>query len=174
MTSFVDLIASFQREVAIPGSFATAYPGMANSDIAAALADAFGAAQLDGFFATSVLDPVAGTVTPDLSPAGQALVVLYAGMRMIRAELRTFTNRRYKAGPTEYEVSRPTSVLTELLKDLTVRKDALLKAAQIGQSLDVVLDGFMPRAITPTSIAWGRAFNLWWLPTELPVMAPGW
>ncbi len=167
MTDLSSLVESFQREVAIPGTFETAYPDTSDDDLIATLADAFAQAQLDGFFPASVLDPLAGTVTPDLSVPASALIVIYAGMRWIRAELRTMnSNTRYKAGPVEYETSRPVQLLTQLLKDLTTRRDALLEAAQIGRSLDQVLDGYFGRVRSSNAYTGG---SLRWAPLELPV-----
>jgi hypothetical protein len=164
LTAFADLVDAFQREVAIPGTFENTYPDTTDADIEAALADAFAQAQLDGFFPTSLIDTAAGTVAPDLSAPAAALVIIYAGMRWIRAELRSISNVRYKAGPVEYETQYPAALLTQLLKELTLRRDALLEAAKIGRVVDQVMDGFFARVFSPSA----TPPALTWLPFELP------
>lgn len=130
----------------MPGTFATAFPSTTNSEIAASLADAFGEAQLDGFFGTAVLDVEEGTVDPDLSTAGAALVVMYAGMRLVRQQLRN-TKTRYKAGPVEVEQSA--NALTEELKQLERRRNQLIQnavRAGRGTGTTFVADMYVARA----------------------------
>ena len=126
MTELVDLVEAFKREVAVPGTFATAFPDTTDTDIEGALADAFGEAQLDGFFGTATLDLDLMAVDPDLSTAGAALIVMYAGMRLIRQQLRGLKTR-YKAGPVEVEQSA--GALTEELKQIERRKNQLVQNA---------------------------------------------
>lgn len=147
MTDLADLAEAFKREVAIPGTFLTAYPSVSDDDIAGALMDAFSEAQLDGFFGSLDLDVDAGEVTPDLSNAGAALVVMYAGMRMVRQQIRA-TKTRYKAGPVELEQSA--GALTEELKFLERRKTQLLQnAIRAGRGVGSVftLDAYAVRAM---------------------------
>jgi len=142
-TALADLVDSFRREVAVPGTFATVYPATIQSEIIGTLMDSFAEAQLDGWFRDYALDLVAQEVSPDLSLAGQALIINYAAARLIRAELRNAQSQvRYKAGSVEYEVSRPAAFFTQLLKDLAARRNQLLSAALTGARLDYVLDGY--------------------------------
>lgn len=130
MTYLDELVDAFKREVSVPGAFAQDFPLTTDDDLAASLGDAFGHAQLDGFFPTSTLDVDAQEIVPDLSVAGAALVTLYAGTRLVRQRLRNLgVNRRYKAGPTEYEVSVPATMLVQELKDLQGRLSQLIVAA---------------------------------------------
>lgn len=149
MTELNELVESYKREVAPPGGFAAAFPNATDADIIGALADGFSQAQLEGFFSTSVLDLDDNSVTPDLSNAGRSLVVIYAGMRSVRSQLLSVkTSVRYKAGPTEYEVQTSSaSLLTEMMRDLRARRDALLELARVaarGQTT-YVYDNYMAR-----------------------------
>lgn len=153
MTELRDLVDAYKREVAVPGTFATAFPNTTDDDIAAALADAFAEAQLDGFFSKVSLDVDAGEVTPDLSVAGAALVVLYAGMRMIRQQIRSASSeKRYWAGPVGMQEKQSASALSEDLKWLSRRRDELLANARNRGTQVFVLEGYVSR---------GAAHNLY-------------
>lgn len=130
MTQLLDLVEALKREVAVPGDFTNTFPSTQDTDLVAALADAFAQAQLEGFFPHHQLDLESGAVTPDLSTAGGALVVMYAGSRMIRHQLLSMAvGRRYKAGPAEYETNPVASLLTQMLKELQGRVNTLLAGA---------------------------------------------
>lgn len=150
MSDLADLVEAFKREVTVPGTFAAAFPDTTDDNIIGALADAFAEAQLDGFFGHMTLDVEDGIVTPDLSVAGAALVVMYAGMRMTRQQLiATNTVSRYKAGPVEYETQQAAGALTEALKQLKARRDQILAnavRAGRGNGTTFVLDGYVSRA----------------------------
>lgn len=167
-TSLDTLIEAFQREVSLPGLFATDYPTISEEDVLALLGDAFGAAQLDGWFADGDIDVDAGNVTPALSTAGAALVVLYAGMRLIRTQLRNATTMtRYKAGPVEYETQTSANLLTQLLKDLEGRRKALTDQARVGARVTYVSDGYYDRLTS-----YPGTFAIWEIPM-LPALAFG-
>lgn len=148
MTDLNDLVEAYKRELALPGRFSQEFPTVTDTMIADALADAFAHAQLDGFFSRMELDVDSTTVTPDLSTAGAALVILYAGTRATRQQLQNMASgARYKAGPVEYEKKVSASVLQELLKGLEARRKELLVNAQRGAGTSVfVLDGYVSRA----------------------------
>lgn len=146
MSELADLVEAFKREAAVPGTFATAFPNTSDSDIEGSLGDAFAEAQLDGFFGTYELDSDEGVITPDVSVAGAALIVLYSGMRLVRQQLRN-TKTRYKAGPVEVEQSA--GALTEELKQLERRKNQLLQnAIRAGRGTGTVFvaDAYVARA----------------------------
>lgn len=150
MTQLAAMAPAYRREVATPGGFAAAFPDVDEAEIAGQLADAFAAAQLDGFFGTYEVDLEAGEIIPDLSPPGQALVVIYAGMRTVRALIRAArTHTRYEAKGVVYEVDSGASVLAELLKDMAARRRELLAAASRAQraTYSYVLDAYGPRSI---------------------------
>ncbi len=129
MSDLADLTESFKREVAVPGEFTKYFGQTSDDDIAGALADAFSECQLDNFFGTMELDVNTGFVTPDLSNAGAALVIFYAGMRTIRARIRELRSTKYVAGPTEADSTLAVSALVEELKMLEARKQQFINNA---------------------------------------------
>ena len=130
MTALLTLVSPLKRQVAIPGEFDIAFPNTLDSDLIGSLGDAFGQAQLDGFFGTMVWDPVANTVTPDLSPGGSAIVGLYAAEGILLAKFRNQPTRTvYKAGITAYEVDYSANVLAAEIKELQARRANLLTQA---------------------------------------------
>lgn len=156
MSELVDLVEAFKREAAIPGTFATAFPNTSDDDIELSLGDAFGEAQLDGFFGTSELDVENAEITPDLSVAGAALVVMYAGMRLVRQQLRGMKTR-YKAGPVEIEQSA--TALTEELKQIERRKTQLLQnAIRAGRGSGTVFVADLYQARAASYNAYGGFF----------------
>jgi hypothetical protein len=143
-------IPALKREVSGPGEFDADFPSSDDGELLGGLADGFGQAQLDGFFGTMVCDPVANTVTPDLSFAGGQLCVIYAGERILKAKLRNIqTKALYKAAGVEYEVDYSASALTQELKDLQARKTQLLRqiliVARAGNAVHVT-DGYLIRS----------------------------
>lgn len=129
----VDLVGSLQRAVAPPGEFDTFYPDSGTTDLTATLTDALSEAQLDGFLSTVALDVDAASTDVDLTPAQQALVVLYARARVVTARLANLKNlTRYKAGNVEAETQQSASVLVEILRDTRERKKQLLDDARTG------------------------------------------
>lgn len=149
MTALADLVEAFKREVAVPGTFSTDFPETSDADLEDALADAFAQAKLDGFFGTVELDVATGVVTPDISLAAGALIVIYAGLRMTRQQLRVIkTVARYKAGPTEYETQQSAASLTEDLRQLERRRKDLLNQASRagrGRGTTFVIDAYEAR-----------------------------
>lgn len=128
-----DLVPSLKRALAAPGEFDTTFPESTDSDLAGTLADAVAECQLDGFFATLTLDLADSTTDPDLTTPQQALVILYAMARVVRARISNLANRsRYKAGPTEVETEQSATVLVQMLKDISARKSQILDDAKYG------------------------------------------
>lgn len=146
----MDLVEPLKREIAVPGTFDGAFPDTTDDDLVASLADALGEAQLDGFFQTTTVDVDADyEVTPDLSGAAGALLVIYAGSRILRAQLRALTsNQRYKAGNVEYETSRPANMLRDELALLAGRKKDLLTVARSSGRTIYQLDAYLGRSQT--------------------------
>lgn len=160
VTDLNTLVEPLKRELAVPGTFDSVFPNTDDSDLAGALADAVGEAMLDGFFGASTLDPTALTVTPALSSGAQALIVIYAGARSIRSQLRNIKTRtKYEAAGAIYEVETAASVLTQELKDITARKDNLLalilRQARAGQSIQM-MDGYLIRARGYFPVSWSE------------------
>lgn len=117
------LVPSLKRFVAVPGGFDTFFPDTTDDDIAGALADGFARAQLDGFFTGGSHNPHSLNldtlqVSPPLALAEGALVVLYAGKRLVQTQLINIkTLTKYEAKGLVYETQQGASVLTELLKE---------------------------------------------------------
>lgn len=146
MTELADLVEAYKREVSIPGAFATDFPTVTDEAIQGALGDAFAEAQIDGFFGKMQLDTDDWVITPDLSTAGAALVVSYAGIRVLRQQiLAQARGTTYKAPGLEYTVTPSASVLSELLRQLLARRDAILGNAHRGGTSVFVLDGYERR-----------------------------
>lgn len=138
MTNVADLVEPLKREVAVPGTFDSVYPNTTDTDLEGSLADAFGTAQISGYFLDQVIsdlddDPV--TVTPDLSPAGRALVVIFAAERILTSQIMSLKQRvAYEAGPVKYETENSATVLVEILKQMRLRREAIVKAAESARS----------------------------------------
>lgn len=148
-TALADYVEALKREVAVPGEFDGVFPDTSDTDLANSLADAFAQAQLDGFFGTMELNTGTNVVTPGLSSGAGALVIIYAGERIIRAQLRNLKNRqKYEAAGATYEVETSASILTEELKSIQKRKEDLLalilRQSRSGQAV-FVSDGYLTR-----------------------------
>lgn len=129
MTVLNDFVEPLKRELAVPGLFDEVFPNVGDDDLAAALADGFAEAQLRGFFGDITLSEDAGqyTTSSDLSAAGGATVVIFTGMRVLRAHLRSLnTMERYKAGPTEFEIQRAATMLRGELDYLQQRLNEII------------------------------------------------
>lgn len=161
-TALSTLTEPLKRELAVPGTFATLFPDTTDADLLGSLADAFGMARLYRFFpdvgiTEQAADPDADPdpivhdwlTTEDLSLAGGALLVIYASMGFIRAQLRNLaTTERYKAGSVEFETGHAATVLTAELEFLQKRLDGLLvnaEGAPNAGSLAKVYDSYIER-----------------------------
>jgi hypothetical protein len=149
MSSLEDLVEPLKREVAVPGTFASVFPSTTDDDLEAALLDAFAQSQLDGFFTASTATDT-GVVTPDLSRGANALIVIYAGVRLLTAELiNRKSHTRYEASGAIFEQDFAASVMVQALKDLSAKKAIFLE--QIKQSLrsqigTTVVDSYFVKA----------------------------
>lgn len=125
-----DLVGSLKREVATPGTEDTLFPNVDDTVWAEWLSDGFWDARLDGMLksfteADGVVTPVTGTV--DMSRDLQQLVVIYAGTRIMRNELREInTTFRTAAGPVQFETGKSAQLLVAILNDFANRKKILL------------------------------------------------
>lgn len=152
MTDFADLVEAFKREAAPLGQFDVIFPGVTESLITETLMDAFAEAQLDGFFLGAHLDVDGGTVTPNLSSAGAALVVIYAGLRNARHRIMDQSARgsaTYKAGPVSYQVAAAAGVLKSSYEDLNARRlELIANARRAGGTPIFMIEGYVPRGAT--------------------------
>lgn len=149
MTAISDLVPALKRELAVPGTFADAFPSTRDVDLTDSLADGFSEAQLYGFFPDLALTEVDGewVTSQNLSGSGAALIVIFTSMRIIRANLRSLlTSERYKAGPAELELQRSANLLRDELKFLRDRLDALVANAKAAARPPVaVFDNYLAR-----------------------------
>lgn len=149
MTAISDLVPALKRELAVPGTFADAFPLTQDSDLIASLADGFAEAQLYGFFPDMTLVDLGDDweTSQPLSGSGAALVVIFTSMRIIRANLRSLlTSERYKAGPAEMEMQRSANLLRDELKFLRDRLDSLVANAEAAARPPVaVFDNYFAR-----------------------------
>lgn len=151
-------VDSLKREVVPLGS--TLFDGVADDQWVGYLTDGFWEAKLDGFLPGYVADED-GIVTnevggPDLDRRYVALIVLYAGIRILRNRILNMnTGFRAKAGPVEFEQQNSATMLAEMLKQLRATKDRILEELEAADETSVmVLDAFSTRLFSPGSY-WG-------------------
>lgn len=138
------------REINPPGSSVIS---LTEEQLTAYLADAFWEARLDGFLASWTAD-VTGMVEPvkeggeDLPRDQVALIVLYAGIRILRnVVLNTSTRFSAKAGPVEFETQNSATVLSDMLDILRETKARLLEE-DVASSV-ALIDGLTVRSLSP-------------------------
>lgn len=128
-----DLIESLRREVNSPGN--EAFPNATDDDFVGHLEDAFWETVLDGLISGTAYTAADGLITqidPPATPVElgrdlQQIIVLYAGIRILRNELRNLnTGFRSKAGPVEFETTKSAQLLKDLLSELQERRKILL------------------------------------------------
>lgn len=152
MTALSTLTDALKRELAVPGTFDDTFPDTADTDLIGALADGFAEAQLNGFFKDTALAQADGAweTTPDISLAGGALIVIFASMRTIRAQIRNLNSvERYKAGPAEFEIQHAATTLKAELDYLKARLEAIVKnagkEAAVSAGMASVFDNYLAR-----------------------------
>ncbi len=118
-----DLLDAIKTEVSPPGS--DLFPNATDDEWVINLQNAFWEGRLFGFFegfveADQEITPTVGD--DDLDRVQQQLIVLFAGARILRNELRNLnTSFRAKAGPVEFEQQKSANVLKDLLADIRGR-----------------------------------------------------
>jgi hypothetical protein len=167
-----DYTDTLRREVSPPGS--TTFAAVADDVLVGYLTDAFWEVKLDGFVEPWVADidgvvipasdfeaqTSAGPYTPtDYDPAVDmprdqvALVVLYAGIKILRNNLiSTNTRLSARAGPVEFTTENSANVMTEMLRELTAIKDRLLALKTMFTDVSLI-DAFSGRSFN--SAAYG-------------------
>lgn len=158
-----DYVDVLRREVSPPGS--TLFATVADDTMASYLADAFWEARLDGFVSKyeasldGVITPLdAGA--PDIPREQIALVVLYAGLKILRNQLINQTSRfKAKAGPVEFETENSANLMTEMAKQLASVRDRLL-AVEDFDTPTFLVDASWVRS-TPVVTSWGAEYLEW-------------
>ena len=133
--SWTDLAAltdSVRNVVARPGTFTDLFPETTDDHLITVLADALAEAHMMGLLLDNQADD-GYLVRPPLPSGAQALVVLYAGVRLIRAELfNRVTSAKYVAGPVSAETSYATNILRDIMAALQEQKDTVYKLLVAG------------------------------------------
>jgi hypothetical protein len=135
--------------VARPGTFAALYPETTDDMLLQVMIDAMAEAHLEGLLLTYESD-IDGLLTPALDSGQIALVILFAAVRFLTAEL---LNRnisvRYKAGPAEYETAQSSTLLRDLLRRLQDQKDRLIAAVDVygGARAFYMADQYLTRVV---------------------------
>ncbi len=158
-----DLVEPLQREVSQPGAELTTFPNADDSSWIGYLSDSFWEIRLDSLFSgfgeeDGVVSPTA-TGDPDLTRDMQQLIVLYAGIRIIRNQLLAInTVFRAKAGPVEYETQKSAQILKAILDELKLRRNfVLIRLADVGSEDVYYIDAILER---DDSLSFGG--SIWW------------
>jgi hypothetical protein len=160
-TDLSDYVESLEREVTPLGS--ATFAAISDDTWLAYLTDAFWEARLDGLMVGYTCDED-GLVTADsdgsdLPRQYVALIVLYAGIRVLRNRILNSSasdKLRAKAGPVEFERESGSSatVLAEMLKQLRATKDRILEELDDETSV-LYLDAFSTRLFSYSGSYWG-------------------
>lgn len=143
-----DLVDSLKREMSPPGTdlFSTA----SDDDWLGQLEDSFWEAKLFGFFknytdADGLVSPLNGST--DLGRDQQELIVLFAGARCLRNELKNMnTAFRAAAGSVSFEVENSAQLLRDILHDLRSKVDLALAAlGEINSTTVAYVDSLLGR-----------------------------
>lgn len=127
-TDLFDSVPALKRAVAVPGTFDAVFPDTTDDDLGLTILDAFGEAQLDGFFPTYTCTDD-GLMNTILDRGEEALIIIYAAIRIIQSQIRnTKSHVRYEAGEVVFEQDYGSSTLNELLKQYAKRKEDLIDA----------------------------------------------
>lgn len=152
-----DYVDSLRREVTPLGT--TLFSTVTDDQLIAYMQDAFWEAKLDGFIENYIeedgeISHVSGG--PEMDRKYVALVVLYAGIRVLRNKiLNTNTGFRAKAGPVEFEQQNSATMLVEMLKQLRATKDRVLEELDAADATyALVLDALSVRTFDSSSY-WG-------------------
>lgn len=135
MSDLSDLNDALKRAVAPLGAFATIFTAASEDDVTGSLMDGFAEAQLDGWFTPFFggqidLDVDTGLLTPDITNAQGALIIIYAAYRLCFARLLSLQTRaKYAAKGADYETEQASNVLTTLMAQLSQRKFLLYQKA---------------------------------------------
>jgi hypothetical protein len=135
-TDLANFTESVRNILARPGMFATVFPETSDDGLVGLLADALAECHMEALLLAYEADGNS-LVRPAMTSGEIALVVLYAGVRMIRAELlNRITSSKYVAGPVSAESSYATNVLRDIMKALEAQKDTITtKLSNLGAGM---------------------------------------
>jgi hypothetical protein len=127
MDDLTELTDSVRNLVARPGTFEDLFPETGEQSIVSLLLDGLAEVQLEGLLLDVTYDPD-GLLDKDITPAQGSLVALFAGIRLLRAELlNRVMHARYEAGSAVYEEDYNVTLYNQILKDLAGQKDRIVK-----------------------------------------------
>lgn len=147
---FSDLVPRLRAEVNPPG--VDLYPDAADSEFVLHLQNGFWEAVLDGIIEGYSIDDD-GVVTPDdvsgddISSSLQQVVLLYAGMKIVRNLLLNLkTAFRAHAGSVKFETEQSANTLREILLDMKNRRNLLLtRLSDVGTTSSYYVDAVISR-----------------------------
>jgi hypothetical protein len=126
VTDLATLAPSLRNMIARPGTFTTLFPETTSADLLAVLADGLAECHLEGLLTDYEADDL-GVVSPDLDSGQQALVLLFSGARLIRAELLNRASAsKYVAGPVSSEEQYSAQLLRDILAEMTSQKKRII------------------------------------------------
>lgn len=125
-TDLGDYVDSVKAILARPGTFGDLFPETTNAGLVDLMRDGLAECNMEqlllGYSANTN-----GIVRPELTPGGIAMVVLFAGARLVRSEiLNRITSSKYVAGPVSAEQSYSTNILRDVAKQLEAQKITLI------------------------------------------------
>ncbi len=126
MDDLTELAPSLRNLLARPGTFETLFPETTEDGLLQLLLDGLAEAQREGIMKDVDYDD-GGMLEPEITKAQGSLIVLYAGIRMIRAELlNRVTHRRYEAGTAVFEEDYNATLYRDILAALKAQKDKIV------------------------------------------------
>lgn len=149
MTDLGEATTSLANTIARPGTFATLFSETTDNDLVDVLRDGFAECQMEGMF--SDYTDTDGVIDPDLTNGETATVVLFAAVRLLRAELANRASHvRYEAGPVTFEEDRSAQVLRQVFDDMRAQKARmtnLLSETGNAGSVFLLADAYVARTV---------------------------
>lgn len=155
-TDLANYTDSVRNILARPGTFRTLFPETTDDHLVTVLQDGLAEAHLEGLLLNYESDDN-GYVRPVMATGQVALIVLFGGLRLIRAEmLNRVTSSKYVAGPVSAETTYATNVLRDIMKTLEAQKDrltTLLTSSGAGAAF-IMADSYVANAFhrTPNNV----------------------
>lgn len=126
MDDLTELADSVRNLVARPGTFDTLFPETTEDMVTSLLLNGLAEVQLEGLLLDVTYDDD-GMLDTDITPGQGALIALFAGIRLLRAELlNRVMHRRYEAGTAVFEEDYNVTLYNQILKDLQGQKDRIV------------------------------------------------
>lgn len=125
-TNLGDYVDSLRAMLARPGTFDDLFPETDDDGLIQLLRDGLAECNMEQLLVGYVSDQQ-GIVRPEMPAGAIAMVVLFAGIRLVRSEiLNRVTSTKYTAGPVSAEQSYSTNILRDVAKQLEAQKITLI------------------------------------------------